>query len=65
MWTEYMKAKNLQAAEMWKNTIESEGLPCKILPDNKPIEDWSENINYIIFVPIGREHVADEIIRKI
>ena len=35
MWAEYMKTKNLQAAEMWKNTIESEGLPCKILPDGK------------------------------
>ena len=51
--------------EMWKNTIESEGLPCKILPDGKSIDDWAENLNYVIYVPIGREHVADEIIRKI
>ena len=65
MWAEYMKTKNLQAAEMWKNTLESERLPCKILPDGKSIDDWAENLNYVIYVPIGREHVADEIIRKI
>ena len=65
MWAEYMKTKNLQAAEMWKNTIESEGLPCKILPENQDILDWSENSNFGIYVPIGREHVADEILRKI
>ncbi|MQG06393.1 MAG: hypothetical protein FI681_01085 [SAR202 cluster bacterium] len=65
MWTKYSTAPNLISAEMWKNTIESEGLPCKILPENQDILDWSENSSFVIYVPIGREHVADEIMRKI
>ena len=41
MWTKYSTAPNLISAEMWKNTIESEGLPCKILPEDQDILDWS------------------------
>ena len=48
MWTKYSTAPNLISAEMWKNTIESEGLPCKILPENQDILDWSENSNFAI-----------------
>ena len=65
MWIKYSTAPNLISAEMWKNTIESEGLPCKILPENQDILDWSENSSFVIYVPIGREHVVDEIMRKI
>ena len=65
MWTKYSTAPNLISAEMWINTIESEWLPCKILPENQDILDWSENSSFVIYVPIGREHVADEIMRKI
>ena len=51
-------------AEMWKDAFEAEGLTTKILPDGD-ITSWGERTSYIIYVPKGREHVADEILRKL
>ncbi|MFL2803793.1 MAG: hypothetical protein ACJ0BB_02655 [Dehalococcoidia bacterium] len=64
MWIEYKTAKNLQVAEMWKNTFEAEGLATKILPYGE-ITSWGERVEFKIYVPKGREHVADEILRKL
>jgi hypothetical protein len=49
---------------MWKDTLESEGLPTKILPVGD-ILNWSEKSGFNVYVPKGREHVADEILRKL
>ena len=51
-------------AEMWKEALEGEGLPTKILPEGD-IQDWGERVPFNIYVPKGREHVADEILRKL
>ncbi len=51
-------------AEMWKGLMEGEGLPVRILPEGD-IQSWSETVPFIVYVPKGREHVADEILRKI
>mgnify|MGYP001339692058 FL=1 len=59
-----MKAKSLVVAEMWKEALEGEGLPTRLLPE-EPLENWGEQMIYRIMVPRGREHVADEIIRKL
>ena len=64
MFTDYRKAPNLIIAEMWKSAIEAEGLPVKIIP-NGNILDWGERVEYRVMVPKGREHVADEILRKL
>ena len=64
MWTDYRKAPNLQIAEMWKDVLEGEGLPTKIFPENGLLE-WGERCPFRIMVPVGREHVADEIMRKL
>jgi hypothetical protein len=64
LWIDYKKVPNLMVAEMWKNLLEGEGLPTKILPVGE-ILDWSERSEFRILVPKGREHVADEIIRKL
>ena len=50
---------------MWKNLLEGEGLPAKIIPEGNDILDWSEYSEFRILVPRGREHVADEILRKL
>ncbi len=52
------------AAEMWKEALEAEGLPTKILPEGD-ILTWGERVTYRVMVPKGREHVADEILRKL
>jgi hypothetical protein len=64
MWVEYRTAPNLMMAEMWKDVLEGDGLPTKILPVGD-IMEWSERVPFKIYVPKGREHVADEILRKL
>jgi len=64
MWVDYIKAPNLVVAEMWKEVIEAEGLPVRLLPEGS-IVDWGERIRFRVMVPRGREHVADEILRKL
>ncbi len=49
---------------MWKDALEGEGLPTKILPVDNILE-WSEFSRFFVMVPKGREHVADEILRKL
>lgn len=64
MWVEFKLAPNLMLAEMWKEALEGEGLPTRILPEGD-IRDWGELVPFRIFVPHGREHVAEEILRKL
>ena len=64
MWVEYMTTPNLMIAEMWKDVLEGDGLPTKILPDGDILE-WGERVSFKVYVPKGREHVADEILRKL
>ena len=51
-------------AEAYKDLLEAEGLPTRIIPEEGLLE-WSELSVFRILVPKGREHVADEIIRKV
>jgi hypothetical protein len=64
MWVDFKKAPNLMIAEMWKELLEGEGLPAQILPEGE-ILTWGERVAYRIMVPRGREHVAEEILRKL
>ncbi len=64
MWSDYKKTTNLMVAEMWKDVLEGDGLPTKILPDGD-VMTWGENVHFRVLVPKGREHVADEILRKL
>lgn len=64
MWTEFMRAPNLITAQMWKEVLESEGLPTRILPEGDVL-DWGERVPFRVMVPKGREHVAEEILRKL
>ena len=64
MWVEYKRTNSLMVAESWKKVLDGEGLPAKILPVGD-ILDWGEDVPFMVMVPKGREHVADEIIRKL
>ena len=64
MWVDFKKAPNLVIAEMWKELLEGEGLPTQILPAGD-ILPRGERVPYRIMVPRGREHVAEEILRKL
>ena len=64
MWVEFKRAPNLMMAEMWKEALEGEGLPARILPEGD-IRNWGERVPFGVYIPRGKEHVADEIMRKL
>ena len=64
MFVDYKKVPSLIVAEMWKDALEGEGLPTKIIPEGD-ILSWGERVPFRVMVPKGREHVADEILRKL
>jgi hypothetical protein len=64
MWTEVKKAKNLMVAEMWKELFEGEGIPTRIMPvSGLPI--GQEFAEYSILVPKDKEHVINDVLRKL
>ena len=64
MWVEIKKAPNLMLAEMWKEFFEGEGIPSRILPP-KGEPAGREFTEYSILVPQDKEHVTEEILRKL
>ena len=51
-------------AEMWKELFEGEGIPTRILPvSGEPI--GREAAIYRILVPEDKEHVIEEVLRKL
>jgi len=64
MWTEIKKAPNLMIAEMWNELFEGEGIPTRILPEaGQPM--GKETATYRILVPEDKEHVIEEVLRKL
>ena len=64
MWVPIKKVNSQIVAEMWKDALEAEGLPCRILPEQE-ISKWSETGSFVLYLPKGREHVGEEIVRKL
>ncbi|MBI2852899.1 MAG: hypothetical protein HYX84_07350 [Chloroflexi bacterium] len=64
MWVEVKQARNLMMAEMWKELIEGEGIPTRIMPlSGLPI--GQEFASYRVMVPKDKKHVFDEVMRKL
>ena len=64
MWVEIKKAQNLMTAEMWKELFEGEGIPTRILTaSGEPM--GQESATYRILVPADKEHVTEEVLRKL
>ena len=51
-------------AEMWKELFEGEGIPTRILPASGEPRD-REMATYSILVPQDKEHVIQEVLRKL
>ncbi len=64
MWVEVKRAPNRMLAEMWKELFEGEGIPTRILPDPASTGE-GEFGGYIIYVPKFRDHVVEEVLRKV
>ncbi len=64
MWVEVKKAPNLILAEMWKELFEGEGIPTRLMPESGlPI--GQQLTTYRIMVPEDRQHVIEEVLRKL
>jgi len=64
MWKEIKQAPNLMTAEMWKELFEGEGVPTRILPAaGEPM--GQELATYRILVPEDKEHIIEEVLRKL
>lgn len=64
MWVQIKSASNLMIAEMWKEFFEGEGIPARILP--APDEPGvGERASYRILVPKEKDHVVQEVLRKV
>jgi len=64
MWVEIKTAPNLMLAEMWKETLEGEGIPTRIMPSSGlPI--GREFDSYAVLVPRDKEHLIKDIMRKL
>jgi len=65
MWVELMEVENAYVAEMWQELINAEGLAVRIVPRTKPWNRAPELEPRKLYVPAGKLHVAQEILRKI
>ena len=64
MWVEVKKAPNLILAEMWQALFEGEGIPTRLMPESGlPI--GQQLTTYRILVPEDRQHVIEEVLRKL
>jgi hypothetical protein len=64
MWVQIKSAPNLMIAETWKELLEGEGIPTRLLPEsNSP--GGKETAAYRVLVPQGKYHVVEEILRKV
>ncbi len=64
MWVQVKTASNLIIAEMWKEYLEGEGIPAKLVrvPGNYTSKELS---SYKIMVTQERVHVVEEVLRKL
>jgi hypothetical protein len=60
MWVDIKKENSLTSARKWKAIFEEEGIPTLILPPK-----GEENGTYRVLVPADKEHVIQEVLKKL
>lgn len=63
MWIELRKVYSRMVAEMWKEFLEGEGMPCRLLPEGQ-VQNGGELATYRVMIPKEKDHVVAEILRK-
>jgi len=51
-------------AEMWKELFEGEGVPTRIMPVSG-LPEGQEAATYRVLVPEDKEHIIEEVLRKL
>jgi hypothetical protein len=65
MWVQVKSATNLIIAEMWEEFFEGEGIPTRILPDQKRKPGAGRLPGYRVLVSQEKVHVVEEALRKL
>ena len=58
MWIEVKKENSLTSARRWKELIEEEGVPARLLPPK-----GEEQGDYRVLVPKDKEHVLKDVLK--
>jgi len=64
VWTKLLETKNAYTAEIWKELLNAEAVLVRVVPAS----GWANAAElepHILYVPWGKAHVAQEILRKI
>jgi hypothetical protein len=64
MWIKLLEARNAYMADMWRELFNAEALSVRVVPAS----GWANAADlelYTIYVPWGKTHVAEEVLRKI
>jgi hypothetical protein len=64
MWVKLMDTKNAYTAEIWKELLYAEAISVRVVPA-AGWADAAELEPHEIYVPWGKLHVAQEVLRKI
>lgn len=64
MWAKLMDTKNAYTAELWKELLNGEAMSVRVIPASG-WKNASDLEPHEIYVPWGKAHVAEEILRKI
>lgn len=63
MWTKWLEVKNGYTAQIWQEFFAAEGVAIRIVP---PLQsDTTMMTPRELWVPNSKNHVADELLRKI
>ncbi len=63
MWIKFMETKNAYGADIWKELLNDAAISVQVVPES----GWAEASDFEkhdIYVPWGKLHVAQEILRK-
>lgn len=63
MWIKFMETKNAYGAEIWKELLNGAAVSVRIIPESG-LASPSDFEKCDIYVPWGKLHVAQEIVRK-
>lgn len=63
MWVTVINTKKQFTADAWREMFQAEGVPVKVFPVDNAAE--SESANFQVMVPVGRQHVVNEILKHI
>ena len=64
MWVEIKKVEGFKEAEKWKNLFEDEGVPTRILPASSEAAPRKSD-TYLVLVPGDKEHIIEEVLRRL